>query len=232
MNFPAQPETRRKESPLPGRREVRRRSLRDALFSGGTFGNELLTNLAGALLLVPLLVIGVTIVWIGQLISVHLFVGLLLLGPVAVKLASTGYRFLRYYAGDAAYRKKGPPELGLRLLAPLVVSSTLLVFISGLILLFEGPASRGTWVPVHKISFIVWVAVTGIHVLLHLPSMFRTLGAGRMHAERLGISSGAAGRWITIGGGLVAGLVIALLLIPQFAPWTAHGVLAHHHHHG
>lgn len=208
----------------------RRTSLRQGMFGGGTFGNEQLTNVAGALLLVLLLVIGVTILRIGQLISVHLFVGLLLLGPVAVKLTSTGYRFARYYAGDAAYRKKGPPELGLRLLAPLVVVSTLIVFVSGLILLFQGPASRGIWVSVHKVSFIAWVAVTGVHVLFHLPSMLRTLSAGRRNAERLGVAPGAAGRWITIGGGLIAGLVIALVLIPQFAPWTAHSAFVHHHH--
>ena len=43
-----------------------------------------------------LAVIGVTIPELRQLISVHLFVGLLLLGPVALKMVSTGYRFVRY----------------------------------------------------------------------------------------------------------------------------------------
>ena len=47
---------------------------------------------------------------IGQLLWLHLFVGLLLIGPVVLKLASTGYRFARYYTNDAVYRRKGPPE--------------------------------------------------------------------------------------------------------------------------
>ena len=82
--------------------------------SEGTAGNERLTTLTGAILIVLLLVIGVTILRIRQLIDVHLFVGLLLLGPVLLKLASTGYRFVLYYSGNLAYRRKGPPELALR----------------------------------------------------------------------------------------------------------------------
>jgi hypothetical protein len=57
---------------------------------GGTDGNERLTSITGLVLIVLLLVIDVTILRIGQLISVHLFVGLLLIGPVGLKMASTG----------------------------------------------------------------------------------------------------------------------------------------------
>ena len=63
---------------------------------GGARGNALLTSLLGAVLLVLLAVEGATIPLIHQLLSVHVFVGLLLLGPVALKLGSTGYRFARY----------------------------------------------------------------------------------------------------------------------------------------
>lgn len=97
----------------------------------GSDGNEALTALTGATLLVLLAIIGVSIVRIRQLMFVHLFVGLLLIGPIALKLASTGYRFRRYYAGDREYRQKGPPVLALRLIAPVVVVSTLVVFVSG-----------------------------------------------------------------------------------------------------
>ena len=91
------------------------------LLGGGTNGNERLTSVSGALLLVLLAALGVTIIRIGQLLSVHMFIGMLLIGPLALKLASTGYRFTRYYTGDQSYRRKGPPALALRLLAPLVV---------------------------------------------------------------------------------------------------------------
>jgi integral membrane sensor domain MASE1 len=74
---------------------------------GGIDGNERLTAVAGVLLLVLFAVIGVTIIRIGQLPWLHLFLGLLLIGPVALKLASTGYRFARYYLATAAYRLNG-----------------------------------------------------------------------------------------------------------------------------
>jgi len=78
------------------------------LHGGGPDGNEQLTATTGVILVALLAVLGVTILRVQQLISVHLFVGLLLLGPVALKMASTGYRFVRYYTHSDAYRRKGP----------------------------------------------------------------------------------------------------------------------------
>ncbi len=201
-----------------------------ALFGGGTDGNELLTNLTGAVLIVLLAVIGVTILRIGQLMSVHLFVGLVLLGPVALKMASTGYRFVRYYTRDPAYRKKGPPEPILRMIAPIVVITTVIVSVSGLLLLFGGPSSKDSWLALHKVSFIVWIVFTAIHVLAHLPSIARTFRIGPRNAGLPGVSAGGAGRWIALAGALVGGLVIAIVLIGDFTSWTASGALHHHHH--
>ncbi len=204
------------------------------LLGGGTSGNERLTSTVGAILIVLLAVIGVTIIRIGQLLSVHLFVGMLLIGPLALKLASTGYRFVRYYTHDAPYVRKGPPPMPLRLLAPLVVLSTLVVFASGVILLFVGPSARGTWFPIHKISFFVWVAFTAIHVLAHLPAVARALQADYGREARRGSAmqwsgelNGRAGRTLSLGGALVFGAVLAVVVIPQFGPWLS----AHHFHH-
>jgi hypothetical protein len=82
-----------------------------ALTGGGPDGNERLTTIMGAILIVLLAVIGFTIPQLRQFISAHLFVGILLIGPVLLKMASTGYRFIRYYAGTVEYRRKGPPKL-------------------------------------------------------------------------------------------------------------------------
>jgi len=88
----------------------RRGSARAKVIGGGTDGNEQLTATVGTILLVLLVVMGVTILRLHQLIAVHQFVGVLLVGPLALKATSTGYRFTRYYTGDPAYRRKGPPE--------------------------------------------------------------------------------------------------------------------------
>jgi hypothetical protein len=209
-----------------------RRTLARSILEGGTDGNERLTSLTGAVLLVLLAVIGVTIVRIGQLISVHLFVGYLLLGPVALKLASTGYRFVRYYSRNETYREKGPPHPALRVLAPGVVLSTLGVFVTGIVLMFEGPAHRDPWLLLHKVTFIVWIALTGLHVLGHLPTMARLLPGGRPDSVGAIRTPGSAGRGIALVGALVAGAVLAVVLIPHFGLWTAPGVLHHHHHNG
>ncbi len=55
--------------------------------SAARLGNHRLTALVGLVLLLGLAVEGATIPFLGSLLSVHIFVGMLLLGPVALKLA-------------------------------------------------------------------------------------------------------------------------------------------------
>jgi hypothetical protein len=213
-----------------GARTRGKRARGTALTGGGTDGNEQLTTVTGAILIVLLAVIGFTIPMLRQFISVHLFVGMLLIGPVVLKMASTGYRFLRYYTGNADYVAKGPPELILRLLGPIVMLSTVGVFATGVALLIAGPDQRNPWLLLHKGTFIIWVGAMSLHVLGHLPAVARAFGIGRKGEEQLaGAAPGTAGRWIAIAGALVAGLILAIVLIPDFSAWTAHGVFVHHH---
>ncbi len=225
--------------------------LRRRLTAGGTAGNERLTTFTGIVLLVLLAIIGVTLLRLRSLLWVHLFVGMLLIGPVVLKLASSGYRFVRYYTTNPRYRRKGPPPTVLRLIAPIVVLSTIVVLLSGVVLLFVGPSSRATLLPIHKISFIVWVAFTALHVLGHLPEVASALGLGEqaaLRADVLAIGShagepsawedpagaiagraGRAGRALSLGGALAAGTVLAVVVIPQFGPWIQASTLFHHH---
>lgn len=201
-----------------------------AVLHGGPQGNEELTTIAGAILIVLLAVIGITIIRIGQLLWLHLFVGLVLLGPIVVKMASTGYRFVRYYTRNPVYRGEGPPEQILRTIAPIVVASTVMVFVTGILLLATGPSGRGDLLLLHKVSFFVWVAFTGLHVLGHLPALARWIRSPVSGPEGLGTLPGAAGRWLVLGGGLAAGLIIAVALIPDFSSWTARSAALHGHH--
>ena len=99
---------------------------------GGATGNGRLTALTGVVLLVLLAVEGATIPRINQLLSVHVFVGMLLLGPVALKLGSCGYRIVRYYTGEREYVREGPPApLMSVFVAPVLVLSTLTLFGTG-----------------------------------------------------------------------------------------------------
>jgi hypothetical protein len=203
---------------------------------GGIDGNEQLTAMVGVILIVLFAVIGLTILQIRQLIWLHLFLGLLLLGPVLLKLASTGYRLVRYYARDAIYRAKGPPLPVLRAMGPVLVLSTVAVFATGIWLLIVGPRQRSTPLLLHKVSFILWLVLMALHILAHLPELPRSLRGVRLGAQESGSvaqsPSGELGRWIALVGALVAGVVLAILLIPDFHIWTAPGAFPHHHHDG
>ncbi|HUB72710.1 MAG TPA: hypothetical protein VL979_01580 [Solirubrobacteraceae bacterium] len=213
------------ELQLPASRSERprgRRAFGRALLAGGTAGNELLTACTGAALIALLAILGVTILRIGSLLWVHLFVGLALIGPLALKLASTGYRFVRYYGGDARYRSAGPPPILLRAIGPVVVASTLVVLASGVALLLTGPSGRATWLPIHKLSFFVWIAFMAVHVLGHLPAVGAGLRAdygGPLQRLDEG-APGRSGRALSLAAAIVLGLVLAILLIPEFGAWV------------
>jgi hypothetical protein len=202
---------------------------RTGLLGGGTAGNERLTAATGVVLLVLLAVIGVTLLRLHGLLWVHLFVGMLLIPPVLLKMGSTGYRFTRYYTHEPRYRRKGPPETIMRVLAPLVVISTVVVFASGVALLLIGPSSRHDLLPIHKVSFIVWVSVTVLHVLGHLADLPRALGVrretmgylngGGASWQRTPMRAGGVGRALSLSTALVSGVALAVALVPQYTPW-------------
>ena len=56
--------------------------------------NARLTAVMGLVLLVLLPVEGVTLLSLRSLLTVHMLVGVALIPPIALKLASTGYRFM------------------------------------------------------------------------------------------------------------------------------------------
>ncbi|WNM35834.1 hypothetical protein RKE30_38530 [Streptomyces sp. Li-HN-5-11] len=197
---------------------------RSGVSSGGPEGNERLTAATGAVLLVLFAVEGVTILFLGQLLTLHFFVGLLLIGPVCLKIGSTGYRFYRYYTGSPAYRRKGPPAPLLRVLGPLVVATSVAVLGTGVTLALLGRGSPGP-VPVlllHKASFICWIAVTTVHVLAYLWRLPRLIGADlRRRPARHGIAAPrTAARWSLLGLSLGGGLIIALAGVHLVSGWT------------
>jgi hypothetical protein len=206
------------------------RSLGYRLFGGGTDGNEQLTATIGIILLVLFAVLGVSIIRIGQLLWLHLVLGVILAGPVAAKIASTGYRFMRYYTADPAYKRKGPPPVTLRMLGPLVILTTLTVFLTGLLLLLDGPSAPSILRVLHKLSFFAWLAVVGIHVLGHLAELPRSARAVSRGLGRTRDLPGTRGRAVLIAGSLAAGLVTALLFLPEIHTWTsASGFHGFHH---
>ncbi len=183
---------------------------------GGSEGNARLTGTTAVLLIVLLAVEGVTILFIRPLISVHVFVGLLLVPPVALKLASTGWRFACYYTRRPAYLAKGPPQVLLRVLvAPVVVASTVAVFGTGIAMLVVRPHA-GWLVGLHKASFVVWLVATGVHVLAYLTRLPRLAAADWRRITRL---PAARLRLGLVALSVALGAVFAAEVIHLATPW-------------
>lgn len=145
--------------------------------SGGSAGNEQLTATVAALLIVLLLIEGATLLQVRSLLTIHAFVGMLLIPVVVLKLGSTGWRMLRYYLRGEEYVRRGPPHVVLRMLVgPVLILSTIVVFATGVALLVLGQ-TEGTLVGLHKASFVVWAGAFGVHVLAHVLKLPRLLRA-------------------------------------------------------
>jgi len=181
------------------------RSRLKRLLLGGSAGNEQLTLVLAAVLLLLLAVEGATILQIRSLLSVHAFVGMLLIPVVGLKIVSTGWRMARYYLRGEEYVRRGPPHLLLRMLvAPALLLSTLVVFGTGVALLALDQ-THGTLVGLHKAGFVVWISAFALHVLAHLlrlPRLWRLPVPGA--ALRLGV--------VTLA--VVAGVTLATETLP------------------
>jgi hypothetical protein len=189
--------------------------------TGGADGNERLTAAAGAVLLVLFAAEGVTILAVRQLLTLHFFLGMLLIGPVLLKASSTIYRFARYYAGAPDYRRKGPPVLPLRLLGPFVLATSFAVIGTGVALGYTGH-SPGLWLFAHKAAFVLWFGVMTIHVLAHVWRLPRLLagdlrsGAGYRAREVL---AGRRARWLLLTASVLTGVLLAVLTFHQAGAW-------------
>lgn len=184
---------------------------------GGTEGNEALTVAAGIVLTLLLAAEGITLLKMDSLLSVHMIIGLVLIPPVLLKIGSTGYRFARYYAHSRAYVHKGPPPQALRLLAPVLVLTTVGIFATGVLLLALGHKSDQLLF-LHKASFIVWAGAFGIHFLWHLPHMLRSLPDYR-RGTRARHVPGSGLRGMLVAASLGAGVALAITLAGAISGW-------------
>jgi hypothetical protein len=186
----------------------------------GVEGNSRLTATNGTLLIVLLAVEGVTILSVRQMITLHVYLGIVLLGPFLLKSATTVYRFTRYYSRSPAYLRKGPPHPVLRLIGPLVILTTLTVLGTGIGLILTGPGHSEPLLTLHKASFIAWVALMTIHVLGHLGHA----ATASWHDLRPAPGDAAAKHRAIRAGVLVvallAGVAAATALMPSATAWT------------
>jgi hypothetical protein len=182
--------------------------------------------MTGAVLLIGLAVECYTILRIGRLLTPHVFLGMLLLGPVVLKAGSVLYRFVRYYTGSEPCRRKGPPALLLRVIGPIIMLLTACVYGSGIMLAVTGPGygPPSGWLEVYRISFIAWAVFIVIHVLAYVPRVPGLLAVEARGGGPLpGLLGGRGTRLALLVASLLAGLVIALLTVHLAGQWESFG---------
>ena len=172
-----------------------------------------------AVLLILLAAEGVTILRVRELLTPHVFIGMVLVPPVLLKVASTGWRFARYYRGVPAYRRKGAPPLLLRLLGPVVVILTVVLLASGVGLL-GGPFVAAAAAEGHKASFVLWFGAMTIHVLGHLGEVFRLAPRDWLRRSRRDVTGAAPRQWL-LAASLVVGCMLGFLLLSHMGHWLA-----------
>lgn len=170
--------------------------------------NERLTALTGALLFVCLVAIAASVLYVPRLLPVHYVVGFLAVPPIALKLASTGYRFARYYAHDSRYRAAGAPSPMLRfVVAPMLVISTAAVFATGIELWLFDVRFGSWWITAHTLSAVVFMIAAVLHLLSHLRRSASAIMASAPQTRSIVVAS------------LVAGVVLALASLTYATPF-------------
>jgi hypothetical protein len=183
-------------------------------------GNAKLTAITGAVLLILLSAEVITTLLMGSLFGQHFFLGMVLIGPVCLKIGSTVWRFSRYYLGSEPYVRRGPPPTLQRVLGPALVITSAGVLGTGVLLALTGPGLRLQ--KLHQYFFYLWLIIVIIHVVHYLPRLPELLASHP--AERaLQAATGGRARWLLLVGSIIVGLALALLTYHLRARWGSWG---------
>ena len=183
-------------------------------------GNERLTAAVGIVLLVLTGIELLTIpLGVHRFMSLHVFVGFVLIPPVLLKLASTGWRFARYYSHNQAYVRRGPPQASMRLLAPLLVAATVVLFGSGIAMGIVHGQALTIARRLHGPASVVWISLVGVHVLVYLRRALVSSAEDVAPSSRFA-APGARLRTYALTTAIVTGIAIGLATVPAQHRWV------------
>jgi hypothetical protein len=183
-------------------------------------GNERLTAAVGLLVLAPVLVeVSTILLGVHTFMSLHVFVGLALIPAVLLKLGSTGWRFARYYTRNGAYVEQGPPQIAMRLLAPLFVTATIVLFGSGVAMgLLHGHALQIAR-RLHGPASVIWLLLLGLHVVVYLGRAVSSTARDALPAKRRPLR-GTTWRAYAVAAIVICGLVLGAATVPAQHRWV------------
>lgn len=189
-------------------------------------GNARLTGATAVALLVLFAIEGATLLDIRSLVVPHVVVGMLIIPPVLVKTASTTWKMVRYYRWDPPYRRHGPPAPLLRLLGPFMVMLTWLVLLTGVASVLVPVSWQLQVLFFHKASFVLWFAVTAIHVLGHIGDTKRLAPRDYLRRTRREVAGAGKRQWV-LASSLALGLVMGIVMIGRAHWFLAHSPIYH-----
>ena len=211
--------------PAPTRGRITAVTGRHRAASANAETNARLTATTGIVLLILLASeLATVVLGVGSHLALHITIGLLLVPPVLLKLASVTWRMLSYYRGVGAYRLRGTPPMWLRVLGPGLVAATLLLLASGLVLAVGPSQLHSTALSIHKLSFYVTLLAVAAHLYGHLAEAIR-LAARGLARRRPNLPSSARLAGSAVITSLLLGAALAVILAGQAAPYL------HHYHH-
>jgi hypothetical protein len=173
-------------------------------------GNSGLTGISASFVL-PLFLFEVVTVVLGvkSVITLHVVIGLILLGPALLKLASVTYRMVSYYRGVGAYQQRGRPTIGLRLLGAALGVLFMLLMASGLVLIVGPNGAHSPARATHVVTAYLVVLLLAVHLAIHFLPAVRL--ASKDMRPRTAVR-GARSRWLVLLVSLAAGGALALFL--------------------
>lgn len=207
-------------APAPPTQRVRRRPRPDPRVES----NARLTGTTAAVLLALFALEGLTLVRINSraILTAHIVVGMVLVPPVLVKVGSTSWRFVRYYTGHPAYRRRGAPAPLLRVLGPVLVVLTAVLLASGILLVLLNGHVRTTLLFVHKASFVLWFVVMVVHVFAHVGETSHLAPRDFVARTRRQVRGASLRVWL-VASSLAVGIVLGAAIEPRIGPWLASG---------
>jgi hypothetical protein len=168
--------------------------------------------MTGLVLLVLLAAEVVTyVLGVRNVLTAHVAIGLALTPFVVLKLASAGWRIVKYYSGDSGYVQRGAPSTRLRVLGALFIVLTVVLVGSGFIAYFGPGAGHTAMVKLHNYSFFPWAIVLVVHVTAHFKEAVR-LAAADLLARSRALLAGVGYRRAALLGSLAIAIVLALTL--------------------
>jgi hypothetical protein len=173
-------------------------------------GNSRLTGISAGFVL-PLFLVEVVTVVLGvkSVITLHVVIGLILLGPALLKLASVTYRIVSYYRSVGAYQQRGRPTVGLRLLGAALGVLFVLLMASGLVLIVGPNGAHSPGRAIHVVTAYLVVLLLVVHLAIHFLPAARMASADMRPRTAV---RGARSRWLALLVSLAAGGVLALFL--------------------